>query len=42
MAWLAVNGGSEKGKSYQLTAADTTIGRDTGNDFVVADAAILC
>ena len=42
MAWLAVTGGPEKGKSYQLTAADTTIGRDTGNDFVVADAAILC
>ena len=40
MAWLAVTGGPEKGKTYQLTAADTTIGRDTTNDFVLADAAV--
>ena len=40
MAWLAVTGGPEKGKTYQLTAADTTIGRDTTNDFALADAAV--
>jgi pSer/pThr/pTyr-binding forkhead associated (FHA) protein len=40
MAWLAVTAGPEKGKTHQLTAADTTIGRDTTNDFVLADAAV--
>ena len=40
MAWLAVTGGPEKGKTHQLTAADTTIGRDTTNDLALADAAV--
>lgn len=40
LAWLAITAGSDKGKTYQLKAGDTTIGRARGNDVVVADAAV--
>ena len=40
MAWLAVTSGADKGKTYQLTAKDTTIGRDQENDLVQADAVV--
>ncbi len=37
MAWLAVRSGPQKGTSYQLAAADATIGRDSDNTVVIAD-----
>ena len=39
-AWLAVTAGPDKGKTYQLKAGDTTIGRDRENDVVFADTAV--
>ena len=39
MAWLAVTAGHDKGKTFQLKASETTIGRDQGNDVAISDAA---
>ncbi len=40
MAWLAVTGGPDKGKTLQLLAKDCTVGRDEGNDLALADAGV--
>ncbi len=37
MAWLAITGGSQKGKTYQLKIGENTVGRGAENDLVIED-----
>ena len=40
LAWLAVTAGADKGKTHQLMAGGTLIGREQENDIVVADSGV--
>ena len=40
MAWLAITGGPQKGKTYQIKVGDNTLGRDPSNDCALDDPAV--